>query len=33
MKKDGFKVGIRWGGNQQFEFEQMRAFPFKDFYS
>ena len=33
IKKDGFKVGIRWGGNQQFEFEQMRAFPFKDFYN
>ncbi len=32
IKKDGFRVGIRWGGNQQFEHEQMRGFPFKGFY-
>jgi len=32
IKKDGFKVGIRWGGNQEFEYQQMRAFPFKGFY-
>ena len=32
IKKDGFKVGIRWGGNQKFEHEQMRGFPFKGFY-
>ena len=33
IKKDGFKVGIRWGGNQKFEHEQMRGFPFKGFYN
>jgi len=32
IKKDGFKVGIRWGGNPEFEYQQMRAFPFKGFY-
>lgn len=32
MKKDGFKVGIRWGGNPEFEYQQMRTFPFKGFY-
>ena len=32
IKKDGFKVGIRWAGNQKFEHEQMRGFPFKGFY-
>ena len=32
IKKDGFRVGIRWGGNQKFEHEQMRGFPFKGFY-
>jgi len=32
IKKDGFRVGVRWGGNQQFEHEQMRGFPFKGFY-
>jgi hypothetical protein len=30
--KGDFKVGIRWGGNQQFEHEQMRGFPFAGFY-
>ena len=32
IKKDGFRVGVRWGGNQKFEHEQMRGFPFKGFY-
>jgi len=33
IKKDGgLRVGIRWGGNQMFEHEQMRGFPFKGFY-
>ena len=31
-KGGGLRVGIRWGGNQQFEHEQMRGFPFKGFY-
>lgn len=33
IKKNGFKVGIRWAGNQKFEYQQMRTFPFKGFYN